>query len=544
MNKKLCLLILCLPFITVAQDSVTTGIKWANDLSWDQVKQRAKQENKYIFLDCYTTWCGPCKIMDQNVYVNDTVGKYFSEKYISIKVQMDKTKKDNEQVQRWYEDAVKIGKEFHIEAYPTLTFLSPNGVVVHKETGFKGVNDFIDLAQSAVKPGKVYVDPYAEYDRLVIAYKQGIKNYDRMVYMIKASLQFDTTLTRQLIKDYNEYVSGLDVEKRYSKDNIEFWSMFVLNSNSQIFHFFYTDGEIIDKVMQQTGYAAEVVDKTIFSELILPFFEQQNKNPIIHFEGMYVGGSDIKTDYCEADWDKLNLIIKEKYNSQVAERNVLAAKREWYERHSNNEAAARVYLVMLKKYPPREEVLLQLLNYKAWDALITITDSNIVNGYISWMKKLVERYPTVYFFLDTYANLLYKAGKRREAIIWQEKAANLSLANGDPNAIEYRLQVEHMKNRQPTYPGKVNWNGIKWVKWENVKFQKEFNVKSFNGEWLSEACMKIKGHNETVLTKSSGWGTIKVSVGDIVIISKVGYIPQEVVIDKTPSLPTIVLQPI
>jgi hypothetical protein len=161
------------------------------------------------------------------------------------------------------------------------------------------------------------------------------------------------------------------------------------------------------------------------------------------------------------------------------------------------------------------------------------------------MKKLVNRFPDFYYYLDTYANLLYKAGKRNEAIIWEENALNFSLIKGDDlNAAEYRLQLDYMKNGQPTYAGQVNWNGIKWVKWEKVKFQKEFNVKNFNGEWLSGACMKIKDNEETVLTQPSGWGAIKVSVGDVVIISKDGYIPQEVVIDKTPSFPTIVLRPL
>src|SRR5687768_11668505 len=101
MKRFFCLLILCLPFITIAQDA-ETGIKWTTGLSWQQVKQKAKTENKYIFLDCFTTWCGPCKVMDNNVYPNDSVGKYFNSKFISVRVQMDKTKKDNEQIQKWY----------------------------------------------------------------------------------------------------------------------------------------------------------------------------------------------------------------------------------------------------------------------------------------------------------------------------------------------------------------------------------------------------------------------------------------------------------
>ena len=95
MKKKPCLLILWLFLIMHPYESVANnGIRWTEGLTWEQVKQKAKQENKYIFLDCFATWCAPCKKMDLDVYTNDTVGSYFNEKFISVKVQMDKTKKD------------------------------------------------------------------------------------------------------------------------------------------------------------------------------------------------------------------------------------------------------------------------------------------------------------------------------------------------------------------------------------------------------------------------------------------------------------------
>jgi len=42
-------------------DSSADGIRFVQGLTWEKVVKRAKKENKYIFVDCYTTWCGPCK---------------------------------------------------------------------------------------------------------------------------------------------------------------------------------------------------------------------------------------------------------------------------------------------------------------------------------------------------------------------------------------------------------------------------------------------------------------------------------------------------
>jgi hypothetical protein len=404
--------------------------------------------------------------------------------------------------------------------------------------GFRGVNDFITLAKSATTPGKNYNDPYAEFERLAIEYKQGIKHYDRMVYMIKAALQFDRILVPQLVKDYTDYVSALDATKRYSKENIEFWSMFMLSSKDREFQFFYKDEKLIDKVMKQPGYAAREVDKTIFSEIVLPFLETQNTNPNVQFGGMGMYTPGMAVDYAEADWKKLEKIIRQKYNLAVTERNVLRAKKEWYQRHDDKAGAARVYLTLINKFGLIEEPqdpLYMELNYKAYESFLLITDLKIIKGYLPWMKKFVNKFPEYYLGLDTYANLLYKAGKKNEAIIWQGKAANMSLVKGAPDAEEYKQQLEHMKKGQPTYPGKANWEGIKWVKWESVKFQKVLRIKNSAGEVLSGVSIIINGKGQIILTDDKGYAAIEGSVGNIINISKNGFISQEIVFDKTPS---------
>ncbi len=63
------------------------GIKFQSGLNWEQVKEKARNENRYIFIDCYATWCGPCKKMDKEVYTSENVGNIFNKNFISIKLQ-------------------------------------------------------------------------------------------------------------------------------------------------------------------------------------------------------------------------------------------------------------------------------------------------------------------------------------------------------------------------------------------------------------------------------------------------------------------------
>src|SRR5438105_903166 len=62
--KKTLLLIMFVPILIYAQKGYK-GIKFTEGISWEQVKAKAKAESKYIFIDAYATWCGPCMKMDK-----------------------------------------------------------------------------------------------------------------------------------------------------------------------------------------------------------------------------------------------------------------------------------------------------------------------------------------------------------------------------------------------------------------------------------------------------------------------------------------------
>ena len=51
---------------------------------------KAQQTGKMIFLDCYTSWCGPCKMMTNTVFPQEKVGAYMNPRFVSIKIDMEK----------------------------------------------------------------------------------------------------------------------------------------------------------------------------------------------------------------------------------------------------------------------------------------------------------------------------------------------------------------------------------------------------------------------------------------------------------------------
>ncbi|WP_449435444.1 thioredoxin family protein [Pedobacter steynii] len=67
------------------------GIKFEENLSWAQIQAKAKAENKYILMDTYATWCGPCKQMSAETFPQKEAGDFINDKFVSVKVQMDQT---------------------------------------------------------------------------------------------------------------------------------------------------------------------------------------------------------------------------------------------------------------------------------------------------------------------------------------------------------------------------------------------------------------------------------------------------------------------
>jgi thioredoxin-related protein len=424
--------------ITQNEKEAASGIAWVEDLNWQQVLKKAKKENKYIFVDCYATWCKPCKQMDMEVYTKDSVGDLLNAKFISVKVQMDSTKNDNAFTRSWYKTAREMGIAYRVAEFPTFLFFSPDGEVVYKEFGYKEADKFVQVALDALTPSKQY---YA----LLRAYKKGKKDYVTMPNLITMAKQLgDTTSYRPLLTDYYGYLQSQGKDNLYAKENIEFIASTISKSSQSPFSMFYPDGSEVDKVMQKEGYAKKVVDQVIFKEKANPFLAAA--------EGK-----------AEPDWTILYNNIAKDYKGDYADRNVLEAKLKWYQVKGPMLKYATVLNDKMEKYGSDTTSVVEDFRLNNWAFLIwqEINDVAELKRIIGWMAGVArrgEKATGVYvnywpLYIDTYANLLHKVGDTQEAIKWQElaltKARELAIDKGDIKAIEKNLEM--MKKGEPTW---------------------------------------------------------------------------------------------
>ncbi|PIX13171.1 MAG: thioredoxin, partial [Flavobacteriaceae bacterium CG_4_8_14_3_um_filter_31_8] len=100
--------------------------------------EKAKTENKPIFLDIYATWCRPCKILKKHTFSDKEVGDYYNANYINIAV-------DGET-----KEGRKLANNFSIQGYPTLLILDKNGKQVAKQVGFVEPHILVNFGKSIV----------------------------------------------------------------------------------------------------------------------------------------------------------------------------------------------------------------------------------------------------------------------------------------------------------------------------------------------------------------------------------------------------------
>lgn len=101
----------------------TTLVDFVDSDKLRPLLERAERENKLVFIDFYTDWCTPCKIMDENVFRDRRFTDYLNKNFISYKVDAEKG------------NGTQLASIFGVQVYPTLLFVDKDGLVVERIDG-------------------------------------------------------------------------------------------------------------------------------------------------------------------------------------------------------------------------------------------------------------------------------------------------------------------------------------------------------------------------------------------------------------------------
>jgi len=364
--------------------------------SWAEIKAKAKKENKLIFVDAFTTWCGPCKWMAKNVFTNDTVARYFNEHFVNAKIDMEAG------------EGKDIAKLYGVNVYPSLLFINGEGELVHKGVGAMQVKDFVSLGQDANNPEK-------QLSVLEKKFEKGQADKPFLLSYLKAC-QTAYVSTEKPLSVYFQSVKPEDLPEQENWDLIVTYEK---DFNSKVFQYLM---EHSDKFSSR--YTGAAVDKVI-SEVVL-----QSASKMLYSRKP----SDIES------YPALKMAV-EKGNFKGKEELLLSTDQAYYEVKKDTASYASTTVKYIEKFKSEDAAV---LNNSAWGFYEKVKDKNLLLKAEGWAKKSFELSPESPS-LDTYASLLYINGKKKEAIESEEKALRMEQTNPDGNKQMVQEYMDKLK---------------------------------------------------------------------------------------------------
>ncbi len=408
--KKLILLLFTLPLLVFAQEK---GISFEHNTTWAKVKEQAKAENKYIFVDAFTTWCGPCKWMSENVFPQEKVGTFFNENFVNLKIQMDETEGDSEDVKSWREEAKRFAKDYKIAAYPTFLIFNPDGELVHRIVGGGEPDQFIASAKEGL-------DPDTQYETLVKKFQANPTDKEIAKATAAAAVKaYDRDLTATAME---ALINNSTTDELLADDMISLITKNIGKPGSKAFEAILANKAKVDEKLG-AGKADQLLGAAIINTEIAPVVMKS------------------ETDIFDKTVDE----VSKKYPNVSLTNLVASFKPNYYARKQNWPAFRDAVDAYIKLDPSK--ITANHLNSFAWAIFENCDDPACVESALAWSKKSLEEAQDP-ALIDTYANLLHKLGKTKEAIEWQEKAI---AAVGEDGKAEYQATLEKMKKGEPTW---------------------------------------------------------------------------------------------
>lgn len=365
---SLCLLLLIVPLTgALAQDSITSIIFAEN--SFAELLTQAQEEDKLIFIDAYTTWCGPCKLMAKKVFTQARVAAIYNERFINAKFDMERG------------EGPGLANRYSVVAYPTYLFVNGDGELVHKGLGYIPADNFLELADVAVS------------DESMGAMNERYAAGDRDPAFVGSYLK--------LLNDSYEEERANTVLGKYL-DSQEDWS------KPEIVEMIVASpGQVGDKRAIYLVEHAAAAEKVVGSARFMGALQQTFVNGYMIENGKrgMVLPDDL-TDYYAKHAPSLKGRLLDHYRLY------------FYERLGNMEEYLPAAMAYYTTYPSDD---FAELNSLAWTFFENAEEEAQLEQALAWARRSVEL-NSYYPNLDTLAWLYHKLGQQKQAEATAQKA--------------------------------------------------------------------------------------------------------------------------
>ncbi len=349
--------------------------------TWAEIKAKAKKENKLIFMDAFTTWCGPCKWMSKNIFTDKTVADYYNANFINAKIDMEKG------------EGIDIAKEYKVSCYPNLVYIDGDGKLVHRAAGSMEAAAFIDLGKTAYTPEKAFSAYQNKYDA-----------GNRKPEFLTAYLDVMSQTCLPTTSVATDYFASIKEEDILQQGNWNLLYHHIADVTSAPFVYLVKNRKAFE-----AKYTADSVNQKIYDTYL------KHGTTLIRSKEDAAG--------------KLKAFQQEIANSGINRAEELTANLNLSFAKSQADWTAWFFAAktLSEKYYAEDA---SFLNNVSWTAFEKVEDPKKLNEAELWAKKSTELDAQSYN-LDTYANLLLKNGKAELALTTEKRALELAKKGGE-----------------------------------------------------------------------------------------------------------------
>lgn len=198
---------------------------------FNELLKQAKAEKKLIFLDAYASWCGPCKLLEKNIFPQPEVREFYNKTFINTHIDMEKG------------EGVAIAKKYMIRSYPSLLFINGDGEVIQKALGYMDAEDFLELGKTVGNAKNGTESPKAMF-------LKGEKDPKFLESIIKNNATSDYEFAKQAAERYFENKDGSEL----SKDEVSYVLYFIKTTKDPLYQYFVKNKSSIIKFLPEETY--------------------------------------------------------------------------------------------------------------------------------------------------------------------------------------------------------------------------------------------------------------------------------------------------
>ncbi|WP_299175957.1 thioredoxin fold domain-containing protein [uncultured Chryseobacterium sp.] len=375
--------------IILAQDEIHF-----QDLPFKDLIAKAKKENKIVFIDAYAAWCGPCKMMERNIFTKKSVSDYYNANFVNARFDMEKG------------EGRDIAAKYGVRSYPTYLFLNGDGELISQNMGYMEESPFLAMAKEVNSPNN-------KKGSLKDRFAKGEKDPEFLINIIKLNSSTDFEFAK---KASERYFENKKKTEELSKDDVSYLLFFLKSVEDPNYKVFIDRKSEIIKFLPENTYT-EFGNQLKLSKIAEESLDLQNKR--------------INDEYFLKNAEPL-------VGKDEARRRLNQIKLGYYEQNGN---FAEYEKTALEYYKNSDSFDTNELLKTAWVFSDNVKTQASLKKAVEWAEKSVMRGETSE---NTYilAKLYFLTGNKEMAKTFAEMSKNIAVQANKDSALAEELLLQ------------------------------------------------------------------------------------------------------